>query len=315
MSEAISRRSFVASATIAAAVSPFFASSNAALAEESATEPNCIERVTVVYASPVGRTRKVSTYIAGLIAQLLDCELIEINATDPATRQTERTFGPNELLILASPTMRGQLPAHIGDDFATYLHGSDTPAIAISTFGNRAFDNSLAYMNEVLNTNGFLPFSAAAFCCQHEFTAQLGTGRPDDSDMRAASAFAARSVTCLKTIDVPNPLAIPGSADAEFYVPVGLNGEPVHFQDSKPTTDLSKCIACGICAEVCPLGSIDPAQFDNVSGACIKCHACVKKCPQQAKYFDSYDLLTHIKQLERDHSTRQENAFFYADEV
>ena len=46
------------------------------------------------------------------------------------------------------------------------------------------------------------------------------------------------------------------------------------------------------------MGSIDPSHPDIVSGICIKCHACVRRCPAQAKYFDDPALLSHIAMLQ-----------------
>ena len=34
------------------------------------------------------------------------------------------------------------------------------------------------------------------------------------------------------------------------------------------------CIQCGLCAGLCPMGSIDPAHPEEVRGICIKCCAC-----------------------------------------
>ena len=74
---------------------------------------------------------------------------------------------------------------------------------------------------------------------------------------------------------------------------------------AKPVTDPDKCVKCGLCARLCPMGSIDPADVSNVAGKCIKCCACVKKCPTGAKYFDHEGYLYHQHELEDQYAARR----------
>ena len=58
------------------------------------------------------------------------------------------------------------------------------------------------------------------------------------------------------------------------------------------------------------MGSIDPEDVSNVTGICIKCHACVRECPAGAKYFDDEAFLSHKAMLERDFTRRAETVWF-----
>ena len=49
------------------------------------------------------------------------------------------------------------------------------------------------------------------------------------------------------------------------------------------------------------------------TGVCIKCQACVRGCPEHAKYFDDAAFLSHVAMLEQNFTAPKENAFFYAE--
>jgi ferredoxin len=174
--------------------------------------------------------------------------------------------------------------------------------MAVVTYGNRAFDNSLAELCAVLKDNKMHVVAATAAPCRHSFTDLLAKGRPDGEDMRALISYGTRLAAYIKAKDIlPDTPLIPGDADAPYYVPKGIDGKPAKFLKAKPKTDMDLCISCGTCAAVCPMGSIDSEDTAVVSGICIKCQACVYSCPKKAKYFDDPALLSHIAMLKENY--------------
>ena len=148
---------------------------------------------------------------------------------------------------------------------------------------------------------------------EHSFSRTLGAGRPDDRDMAGHPAFA-REI-CGKLAGQAGtentPVAVRGETPIRpYYTPRDRHGNPISILKVKPRTDMAKCGGCGLCAELCPMGSIDPADVSRVNGICIKCCACVKKCPAGAKYFDDPGYLFHQHELEDVYTRRAENEWF-----
>ena len=71
--------------------------------------------------------------------------------------------------------------------------------------------------------------------------------------MTVLAQLGAAVVTKLgKMTEIPAPVQVDGDADAPYYRPLGLDGEPKNFLKAKPQTDRSKCTGCGVCQEKCP---------------------------------------------------------------
>ena len=270
-----------------------------------------IKRVCSVCFSPTGNTKRLVQTIAAALAGRLCCPLTRLDFTPPQARRAVMEFGEGDLVVVGSPTYAGKLPNKILPDFQTKLLGHGAVAVAVVTFGNRAYDNSLAELLETLRANGFHPAAGAAFACRHAFTDHLAPGRPGRDDLRAAVRFARHTADSIRQLTgLPDPPVVPGRADAPYYIPKGLDGQPAQFLKAKPLTLAEACTNCGLCADLCPLGSIDPADVTRVSGLCIKCHACVRGCPEGAKYFDDPAFLSHVAMLNENFRVPKGNEFY-----
>ena len=256
------------------------------------------KRVCSLAFSPCGSAKKVSNLVALEIAKKFGIELNEINFTLPDERSKEIIFSPDDLLVIASPTYAGKLPNKIMPDFKEKIKGQGTTCVAITIFGNRSFDNSLAELKSILCENGFNICAGAAIHTKHSM-AHIGF-----LDEQSVIDFANKIDFEKKDINVP------GDANAPYYVPKQLNGDIAKFLPAKPKTDKEKCKACKLCVKLCPMGSIDFSDVSNIPGICIKCHACVNLCPEKAKYFDDPQLLSHIKMLKANFQGPCDSKFF-----
>ena len=271
-----------------------------------------IKKIWTVYHSSTGNTRAVVNAAAEAAAERLNVPWEAVRFSTPEDRETELTFGPEELVFVATPTYAGKMPNKLLPDYQTKLHGSGAFAAAVVTFGNRAFDNSLAELCATLEGDGFHTLSGGAFVGQHAFALKLAAERPDDQDLETARSFGRKTAEKLLGLTaIPEPVQVKGDAAAPYYIPKGVDGEPVKFLKAKPKTHEDLCDRCGICAAVCPMGAIDPEDVFSVPGTCIKCQACVRQCPSSAKYFDDPAFLSHKQMLETEHTARQENELFF----
>ena len=86
------------------------------------------------YFSPTGGTKRALEAVCGLLGG--ESEYLPLTGPD----KKEKTFGPEELLVLALPVYAGQIPAVPG--LLDGLKGDNTPCILLATYGNRHYDNA-----------------------------------------------------------------------------------------------------------------------------------------------------------------------------
>lgn len=111
---------------------------------------------------------------------------------------------------------------------------------------------------------------------------------------------------------MPQKVEVPGNYPYKFFNAQSSNNKSIDIRKVKPQTDPQKCNGCGICATLCPMGSISPDDFSDVTGICIKCGACIKLCPNGAKFITDPTYLEHKEILERNFTNpRKEPELFW----
>lgn len=263
-----------------------------------------IRKVTAAYFSPAGSTGDVTEMIASAIGKVYSVPVEIDDFTLPVSRETKRRYGPDELLVFGTPTYAGRVPNKILPFLRDSFLGNQTPAICCVTFGNRAFDSSLAELWTTVRNGGFLPFAGAACVSRHVFSDKIAPGRPDDRDRKILIDLAEKAAARLQEAGEARELSAPDSLAGKlrvgpYYIPLGTDGNPAKFLAAKPKTEEERCTRCGRCARVCPMGIIPEDDPVRAEGTCIKCQACVLACPEHAKYFDDPAFLSHVEMLER----------------
>ena len=265
-----------------------------------------IKKVYQIYFSATGTTEKIVKTIAAKFAEDAGAEVFTYDFTLPAARESFPGLGPADIAVIGLPTYAGRLP-NLMLPYLQGIRGGGALAVPVVTFGNRAFDNSLIELRNLLEERDFHTVAGGAFSCEHSFSYELGKGRPDTDDLTEAAEFGravAAKVQAISEGELSTPVCVDGDAEAGYYQPRDRKGVFIDIRKVKPMTN-DKCINCGLCARTCPMGAIDPADVSSIPGKCIKCCSCYKKCPTGAKYFEDAGYLYHKEELEAMYGIRR----------
>lgn len=178
-----------------------------------------------------------------------------------------------DLLIVGVPSYAGKVPEMAVRSLRRFL-GNNTPAIIVSVYGNRAYDDTLIELKDLMESHGFKFLSAAAVIAQHSIFPKIAEGRPNADDMEKLHEFASKSRELL--IQIPkmsavSRLMVKGNRPYRDTKPI-----PLHPEGSK-----GKCISCHACVKMCPVGAITMKEpYKTNEKKCISCGRCVVVCPE-----------------------------------
>lgn len=266
-----------------------------------------------VYISPCGSTKQIVRQIAEAAGNAWGCPAAEIDLTRPESRKKHYAFREGDLVILGTPVYAGRVPNKLLPELREAIHGDGRAVLtAVSVFGNRDYGEALRELILLGEENGFVAVAAAAVVSRHVFSHTLAAGRPDADDREKLQAFGMRVAEIAASCPAAELPVLPIDRETPigpYYTPLKTDGTPAKFLKAKPLTDEGRCNQCGICAAACPMGSINREDCREVTGICIKCQACVRRCPSQAKYFMDEDFLSHVSMLEETYGERKEPVF------
>ena len=276
---------------------------------------NTMERkkVWAVYFSATDTTKKTVLTIADEAARLLGAEREDYDFTLPRMRENGFAAGKDDLVIFGTPVYAGRVPNVLLKYLAT-IQGNGALAVPVVLFGNRNFDDGLIELRDILENTGFHTVAAAAFVGEHSFSKTLAAGRPDADDMKEALAFAGKVTEKVKGLpegEAPAPVEVEGEPHPYrgYYQPRDRKGVSIDIRKVKSLVS-DACDDCKICADVCPMGSISHENVREYTGICIKCGACIKKCPKQARYYEDEGYLYHQHELEEGYTRRAAISLF-----
>lgn len=245
-----------------------------------------------VFFSPTGGTK----IVADCLCRGFDGDIKEVDLSLRELGEVNMTA--DDTAVVAVPSFSGRVPAFAVEALKK-INSNGASAVSVVVYGNRAYDDTLIELQDVLLDLGFKCKAAVAAVAEHSIMHCYGTGRPDASDSAELEEFSAKIKDAVADKSKTS-VEVPGNRP---YKQAGKDG-------LKPfATD--ECVLCGECSALCPVGAIsadDPKSTDEEK--CISCMRCISVCPQKARKVDD-DLLAALTERLKDAcSSRKENELF-----
>ncbi len=241
--------------------------------------------------SPTGGTAKVVDALVSGWGEAVQT----VDLTDIGTEFQKITFGPDDTVVMAVPSYGGRVPGLAAERIAA-IQGNGAKAVLVCVYGNRAYEDTLAELEDLAKQAGFTVTAAVAAIAEHSILRQFAADRPDPEDRDALKGFSKKILNKLQSGGGTDTVSIPGNRPYKNAGGAGM----------VPKTGKS-CTQCGLCAAKCPAGAIDKNNVREIDKAkCISCMRCVTICPQKAKSVSALMLTGASAMLKKACSVRKQ---------
>lgn len=274
-----------------------------------------ISRVVGLHFSPTGSAAKITERITSEISDKINEVCVDDVSSEffdllKSPLQTDLFFDDSTIAVIGMPVLNGRIPLPC-IKLMQKLHGDNTLAVAVVSYGNSSYGESLYELYTFAEEQGFQIVSAAAFVSQHRFFSKVAAARPDLDDLRDLLRFCELTTNkvkrfCGTTIaslrSRPAPLEITGMTPGIDSIRLTL-----HPSAGK------NCVGCGACAGICPTNAIfiSGKEMPVIDAKrCIGCSACVNVCKQGAMCFSGPVLAASRFAFEKLFSRRKSPEWF-----
>lgn len=245
-------------------------------------------RKVIFYFSPTGGTKAV--------ADIFNREFGDVLMQEITTPSMDVELDAETMAFFFFPVYAGRIPAPMYDRMKQ-IKGNGTPCVLAAVYGNRAVDDALIEMSDLVRSHGFYTVGGCEIVAPHSIDPDFGFGRPDESDRKSIVEF-------IKKLDAKETLSevvMPGDPEYAKKKPMSL---PLYPHPSK------ECIGCGICYKYCPAGAINAKRMKTKKSKCISCMRCVAMCSTESRNIPAPMRLVTKVYLNKTCSERKECKFY-----
>ena len=224
-------------------------------------------------------------------------ERLGMNATGSDIRDFDRAgIGEFDLIVLGSPVFYYDTPRYVKDWIQALPDLKGIPVAAFVTFGGpegNQHNAACSILEDLVEKQG-VPVGIQAFMNMSSFPLAWSKDKvhektwmsrhlPDEDTYKSVRAFAGY----LKD-------QVEKGQSSEFSKKITLREcstwvAPIFWTKlfvKHHSIDEQSCIRCGACVEKCPVNAIDLSGFKVDTDACVLCFACINNCPAGAVHME-----------------------------
>lgn len=246
--------------------------------------------------SPTGGTQKV----ADIMTEEWKESVVRLDLSEANADYSRITIEPEDIALVAVPSYGGRVPALAAKRLAT-VHGNQARCIIVCVYGNRAYEDTLVELQDIVENCGFRTAAGISAVAEHSIMHQYAAGRPDEKDAEELHGFA--KTVYGRLMDTKTPETTPRIPGSRPYKKAGTA--------SLVPKATKECVKCGLCAENCPAQAISRENLKKAdSGKCISCMRCAAVCPKSARKVNSAMVSVAAQAIKKACSERKENELF-----
>lgn len=255
--------------------------------------PHHVQKPLVLWYSQTGYTQR-----NGMLLQKT-FERLGLNATGTDIRDFDRTrIGEFDLIVMGSPVFYYDTPRYVKDWIEALPDLKGTPVAAYVTFGGPEGNqhNAACSILEGLVKKQGVPVGIQAFMNMSSFP--LAWSKDKVHEKTWMSRHLPNEDTYMAVREFAGYLAhqVEKGQASEFSKKITLREcstwlAPIFWTKlfvKHHSIDGQLCIKCGACVEKCPVGAIDLSDFKVDTDVCVLCFGCINNCPAGAVHME-YD--------------------------